>query len=114
MGVQPGSALPTTPWQPRAVQPVYVGWVHVAPEADEKYTPETPTPAVNGHVVSLPALHASMSISSFEPATRMFGCDALTASPRSFCLFSDNWAGGLPTFTSAVAAPARHVVAILQ
>ena len=48
-------------------------FVHVVPLSNEKYTPETPTPGVNGQVLSAPALQASMSISSFEPATRMFG-----------------------------------------
>ncbi len=41
---------------------------------NEKYTPETPTPAVNGQVVGSPAAQDSMSISSFEPATTTFGC----------------------------------------
>ena len=90
---------PTTPWQLRALQPVYVGWVHVVPESNEKYTPEAPTPPVNGQVVSSPGLQAS-SISSLEPATRMFGRLASTASAGSFCLFSENGVGGLPTDTS--------------
>src|SRR5207249_4857289 len=91
---------PTTPWQLRALQPVYVGWVHVVPESNEKYTPEAPTPPVNGQVVSSPGLQASSSISSLEPATRMLGRLASTASAGSFCLFSENGVGGLPTDTS--------------
>ena len=70
--VQPGSG-PTTPRQSRAVRPVYVGCVHVCPESNEKYTPETPTPGVKGQVLSEPALHASMSISSLAPATSTVG-----------------------------------------
>src|SRR6266699_3934921 len=62
--------------------------------------PETPIPGVNGQVVSAPALHASSSISSFEPAARMFGVFAFTASAGSFCLFCENGVGGLPTLTS--------------
>src|SRR6266536_2278633 len=62
--------------------------------------PEVPTPGVNGHVLSVKALQASMSISSFEPAARMFGWFTSTASAGSFCLFCENGVGGLPTLTS--------------
>jgi hypothetical protein len=60
-----------------------------------------PTPGVNGHVLSVPALHASMSISSFAPAAKMFGWFASAASAGSFCLFCENGVDRLwlPTFT---------------
>ncbi len=72
--------------------------------------PELPTPAVNGHVLSAPALHASMSILSFAPAASTFGWLASTASAGSFCLFCENGeTGGLPTLTdeSGLTAPAN-------
>ena len=78
---------------------MYVGWVQVVPESKEKYTPEVPTPGVNGQVVSLPALHASRSMLSLAPAARMFGWFASIATAGSFCLFSENGLGGLPTLT---------------
>src|SRR5919106_6026569 len=62
--------------------------------------PETPTPGVNGHVRSSPALHASMSMLSLAPAARMFGLTGLTARPGSFCLFCENRLSLLPTVTS--------------
>jgi hypothetical protein len=62
--------------------------------------PELPTPGVKGQVVSLPALQASMSISSFEPAARIFGWFASTAKAGSFCLFCEKGLAGLPTLTS--------------
>src|SRR6266566_6135212 len=62
--------------------------------------PETPTPGVNGQVVGFPALQASRSISSFEPAARIVGLLASTASAGSFCLFWANGEVGLPTVTS--------------
>ena len=37
-------------------------------------SPETPTPPVNGQVLSGPALQASMSMLSLAPAARTFGC----------------------------------------
>ena len=40
-----------------------------------------------------------MSISSFDPAARMFGWFASTAKAGSFCLFCENGVGGLPTLT---------------
>src|SRR5215471_14068388 len=88
------------PRQSRPVHPVYVGCVHFWPPSKEKYTPETPTPGVNGHVVGSPALHASMSISSFEPATTIDGWAASIATAGSFCLFCENGDGGLPFVTS--------------
>src|SRR3954468_23503794 len=112
-GEQPASG-PITPWQLRAVQPEYVGWVHVVPESNEKYPPETPTPPGNGHVVSSPALQASSSISSLEPATRMFGRLASTASAGSFCLFSENGVGGLPTDTCVSGLNATAVTAAIS
>src|SRR5260370_6584290 len=61
--------------------------------------PEVPTPFVNGQVVGSPALHASRSILSFAPATRMFVWLASTAIAGSFCLFCENGVVGLPTLT---------------
>src|SRR6266540_5372283 len=61
--------------------------------------PEVPTPGVNGHVLSSPALQASMSISSLAPAARTFGWAWSTAMAGSFCLFWANGDGGLPTDT---------------
>src|SRR6478609_6670054 len=109
--VHGGSAPPTTPRQSRALSPVYVGCVHFVPLSNEKYTPELPTPGVNGHVLSVPALHASMSISSLEPATSTLGCSASIATAGSFCLFCENGVNGLPTVTrlsglNAAAVPA--------
>src|SRR5258708_10513583 len=66
--------------------------------------PETPTPCVNGQL--LPA-QGARSISSFEPAAKMFGCLASTASAGSFCLFCGKGVGGLPTVTS-VSPPAAE------
>src|SRR6266540_2594423 len=63
--------------------------------------PETPTPGVNGHEMSLPALQASTSISSLAPATTMFGESGLMATPGSFCLLLGNGVGGLPAVTRA-------------
>jgi hypothetical protein len=83
---------------------VYVGCVHEWPPSNEKYTPETPTPSVNGHVVGSPALHASMSMLSLEPATTTDGSWASIATAGSFCLFCENGAVGLPTVTSVPAA----------
>src|SRR2546425_11955651 len=71
--------------------------------------PEPPTPPVNGHVLSVPALHASRSMLSFAPAASTFGCAASTASAGSFCLFCENGPEGLPTLTRGslpFAAPA--------
>ena len=62
--------------------------------------PEPPTFGVNGHVVSSPELQASMSMLSFAPAARTFGCDASTASAGSFCLFCEKTASLLATVTS--------------
>jgi hypothetical protein len=61
--------------------------------------PEVPTPGVNGQVVSSPALHASMSISSLAPAAKMLGWAWSTATAGSFCLFWENGLEGLPTDT---------------
>jgi hypothetical protein len=41
-----------------------------------------------------------MSMLSFAPAARMFGCAASTAIAGSFCLFCENTASLLPTVTS--------------
>src|SRR2546423_3852441 len=106
---------PGAPTHCRAVHPVYTGCCQVLPESNEKYTPETPTPAVNGQVVGSPALQSSTSISSFEPATRMFGWLASTAIAGSFCLLCENGEDGLPVFTSdsVVVAPSA-VVAVMS
>src|SRR6266542_2798999 len=61
--------------------------------------PERPTPAVNGHEVGSPALQASRSISSFEPAARTVVSCASIAMDGSFCLFWAKGLGGLPTDT---------------
>src|SRR5439155_18504433 len=69
--------------------------------------PEVPTPAVNGQLVGSPALQASTSISSFDPAATTEGSCASIATAGSFCLFWAKGLGGLPTETSvSVAAPA--------
>ena len=62
--------------------------------------PETPMPVVNGHVLSVRLLHASRSISSFEPAAAIVGTAGFTATAGSFCLFCANGDIGLPTVTS--------------
>src|SRR3954463_14808574 len=67
-------------------------------------------PAVNGHVVSSPALHASSSISSLAPATMTFGAWASMARAGSFCLFCENGPEGLPLLTR-VSPPAANAVA---
>ena len=79
---------------------MYVGCVQVRPESVENWTPETPTPGVNGQVRSSPALHASMSMLSLAPAARIDGLTGLTASPGSFCLFCEKSESLLPTVTS--------------
>src|SRR5437762_10256720 len=61
--------------------------------------PELPMPGVNGHVVGSPALHISLSISSFAPAARTAGWLASTASAGSFCLFCANGDAGLAWVT---------------
>src|SRR5205807_901866 len=57
-------------------------------------------PAVNGHVVGSPALQASMSMLSFEPAASTDSLLASIAIAGSFCLFCENGLGGLPMETS--------------
>src|SRR5437868_6007691 len=94
-------SVPTRPRQFRAENPVYVGCCHVVPLLFEKYTPEVPTPNVNGHVTSLRLLHASRSISSFAPAATMFGAAGLIATAGSFCLFCGNGVPMFPTVTRA-------------
>src|SRR6266513_1634061 len=73
--------------------------------------PETPMPGVNGQVVSAPALQASSSISSFDPAAMMLGWLASTASAGSFCLFSENGVGGLP-FDTSTSLPAADTATV--
>src|SRR5436190_21486939 len=81
--------------------------------------PDTPTPVVNGHVVSLRLLQASMSTSSLTPAAAMLGMYGLTATAGSFCLFCENGDGGLPLVTRvssvvavAPATPTANATAI--
>src|SRR3954464_14791972 len=62
--------------------------------------PEAPMPGVNGHVPGSPAAQVSMSMLSLEPAARMLGWFASTATAGSFCLFCENGPVGLPTVTS--------------
>src|SRR5258707_4392288 len=61
--------------------------------------PEPPIPAVKGHVVSSPALHASSSMLSLAPAARMLVACASIATAGSFCLFCEKGVGGLPDVT---------------
>jgi hypothetical protein len=79
---------------------VYVGCVHVLPPSNEKWIPDPPTPAVNGQVVGSPALQASMSMLSLDPAASTSSWFASIATAGSFCLFCENGLGGLPTETS--------------
>src|SRR5215210_1910711 len=99
-GTHSGSSSPTSPRQSLAVRPVYVGWDQVSPLSNEKYTPDPPTPSVNGQSVSGPALQASMSMLSLAPATTTLGWFASIATAGSFCLFCENGPVGLPTDTS--------------
>src|SRR6266487_4386126 len=69
--------------------------------------PDTPTPSVNGQVLSVPALQASMSILSFAPAARTLGWLASIATAGSFCLLAENGETGLPTVTRVSALNAR-------
>jgi hypothetical protein len=86
----------------------------VAPLSNEKYTPLVPTPLVNGQVVGSPALHASSSILSFEPATRIFGWLASTAIAGSFCLFCENGVVGLPLVTSGSLLATKAIAAAAE
>ena len=69
--------------------PVYVGCIHVFPPSNEKWIPEPPTPGVNGQVVGSPALQASMSMLSLDPAARTSSLLASIATAGSFCLFCE-------------------------
>src|SRR5919197_2135340 len=62
--------------------------------------PDPPTSGVNGQVLSVPALQASMSMLSFAPAATMSGSIGLMATVGSFCLFCENGVVGLPTVTN--------------
>jgi len=79
---------------------------------NEKYTPETPTPGVNGHgdssVAKTVVPQGARSISSFEPAARMVVRDASIATAGSFCLFRGNGVSGLPTVTRVSVAAAAE------
>ena len=66
----------------RALQPVYVGCVQWLPESNEKYTPETPTPWVNGQVLTA-------EVPSGLP-------------PGSYDLTVDNPGGGRTTLAQAI------------
>ena len=86
-----------------------MGWLQLWPESKEKYTPETPTPSVNGQVLSGPALQASMSMLSLAPATATLVWLGSMATAGSFCLFCENGLVGLPMLTRvswAAAGPA--------
>src|SRR5438094_10271801 len=61
---------------------------------------------VKGQELSVPALQASMSISSLAPATRTLEACASTAMAGSFCLFCENGVVGLPTVTRVSVEPA--------
>src|SRR3954447_22803922 len=69
--------------------------------------PDTPTPSVNGQVLSVPALQASMSMLSLAPAASTVDdvprclADApwSMAIAGSFCLFCENGVGGDPLAT---------------
>ncbi len=56
-------------------------------------------PRVNGHLAGSPALQASSSTSSFEPATTTLGELASIAMAGSFCLFWENGLVELPFVT---------------
>src|SRR5207245_2554650 len=90
---------------------VYVRWLHGVTESNAKETPDTATPLVNGQVVSLPALQASMSMFSLAPATRTFGWFASTARAGSFCLFCEKGDCGLPVVTKPGSAAPDAVIA---
>jgi hypothetical protein len=47
-----------------------------------------------------------MSMLSFAPAARMFGCCWSMATAGSFCLLAENGDGGLPSVTSDSCAEA--------
>src|SRR5215216_1398252 len=71
--------------------------------------PDTPTPSVNGQSLSGPALHASMSMLSLDPAASTVGLRWSTTTAGSFCLFCENGVAGLPLLTRtdcALAGPA--------
>src|SRR5204862_3937865 len=76
--------------------------------------PDVPTPGVKGQSVLLPALHASISIRSFGPATSTFGWLASTAIAGSFCLFRENGVVGLPTLTRVSATKASAASADIR
>src|SRR3954470_16735771 len=57
-------------------------------------------PGGDGHVVGSPAAHVSMSMLSLDPAARMLGWCASTATAGSFCLFCENGPVGVPTAKS--------------
>src|SRR5919198_5464686 len=97
---QGGSASPTTPRQSRAVRPVYVGCIQLSPELNENWIPDPPTSVVNGHVLSVPALQASMSMLSLSPAATSHVRVGSIATAGSFCLFCENTLSLLPMVTS--------------
>jgi hypothetical protein len=83
----------------------------VVPLSNEKDTPDTPTPSVNGQSLSGPALQASMSMLSLAPAASTVGWLASIATAGSFCLLAENGAAGLPTVTSVSGLNASAVPA---
>src|ERR687887_603438 len=73
--------------------------------------PETPTPPVNGQVLSGPELQASMSMLSLAPAASTDGSVGSIAIAGSFCLFCENGVGGLPALTRTSCAAAGEAPA---
>ena len=73
----------------RAEKPVYSGWIHDSPESKENWTPDMPTPGVNGQSFGAPASHASRSMLSFAPAATRNGWFGSIATAGSFCLFCE-------------------------
>ena len=62
--------------------------------------PDPPTSVVNGQVLSVPALQASISMLSFAPAATSHGWAGSIATAGSFCLFCEKMLSLLPTVTS--------------
>src|SRR5919198_5015730 len=75
--------------------------------------PEPPTSGVNGQVLSVPALQASMSMLSFAPAATMFDWIGLMATAGSFCLFWEKIPSLLSTVTS-VSGPGAAPVGVAE
>jgi hypothetical protein len=76
--------------------------------------PDTPTPGVNGQSLSGPALQASISMLSFDPAASTFGWAGSIAIAGSFCLLAENGLTGLPALTRVSWAAAGAATAKTQ